>query len=187
MCRATRPLNSPGDFHKKILVSHICPPRAFPLQRGSAQQERKQLTDYYFWELDQFSAELPYICERHQINIGCIEVQQQPSSVKQNMHFFNEMLIHTKHCALHLQVESFRALDPTTPDPPAGPRLEPSAQSGIRLRSVNGSPRSSWQSWDLWRGTTSAGTQTTSLNHGVLLEKASGTMTSVTYPSAMPR
>ena len=45
--------------------------RAFPLQRG---RNKTQLTDYYFWELDQFSAELPYICETHQINIGCIQV-----------------------------------------------------------------------------------------------------------------
>ena len=44
------------------------------MQRGPTQQDRKQLTDYYFWELDQFSAELPYICERHQTDIGCIEV-----------------------------------------------------------------------------------------------------------------
>ena len=47
--------------------------RAFPLDR--THQDRKQLTDYYFWELDQFSAELPYICERHQTDIGCIQVQ----------------------------------------------------------------------------------------------------------------
>ena len=49
-------------------------PRAFPLQRGPTHGDQKQLTDYYFWELDQFSAKLPYICERHQIDIGCIQV-----------------------------------------------------------------------------------------------------------------
>ena len=67
---------------ENFLVSHVSPLRAFPLQRGPAHQDRKQLTDYYFWELDQFSAELPYICERHQTDIGCIQVRIHSGTCK---------------------------------------------------------------------------------------------------------
>jgi hypothetical protein len=31
------------------------------------------LTDYYFWTLENFDRKLTYICERPQLDIGCIE------------------------------------------------------------------------------------------------------------------
>ena len=49
--------------------------RVFPRtpQRGG-RREKQQRIDYYFWNLADFSSELSYICERRQLDIGCIEV-----------------------------------------------------------------------------------------------------------------
>ena len=45
--------------------------RQFPLRTGTAK--KNQLTDYYFWNLESFDTKLSYICERPQIDIGCME------------------------------------------------------------------------------------------------------------------
>ena len=165
-------------FHKPPL-SFRCFFRAFPLQRG---RNKTQLTDYYFWELDQFSAELPYICETHQINIGCIQVKSCGEI---------QALLSCEQAAISLstaaKVESPRAPEPTTLVRPAGRRRGPSARSGTPPRSGSGSPRSSWTSWGRWRGTTSAGTRTENHNLGVLSGRVLGTMTFVTFQSAMLR
>ena len=36
-------------------------------------QKVDRLTDYYFWSLENFDKKLTYICERPQLDIGCIE------------------------------------------------------------------------------------------------------------------
>ncbi len=33
----------------------------------------EKLTDYYFWSLEDFDRKLTYICERPQLDIGCVE------------------------------------------------------------------------------------------------------------------
>jgi hypothetical protein len=50
--------------------------RAFSLNRTHSA---KQLTDYYFWQLEQFSTRLPYICEKNKLDIGCIEASTCPA------------------------------------------------------------------------------------------------------------
>lgn len=46
--------------------------RAFPFGK-SRKKKNKQFTDYYFWALEDFSTNLPFICERQQLDIGCRE------------------------------------------------------------------------------------------------------------------
>jgi hypothetical protein len=36
-------------------------------------KKEDKLTDYYFWTLENFDRKLTYICERPQLDIGCIE------------------------------------------------------------------------------------------------------------------
>ena len=36
-------------------------------------QSQPRLIDYYFWALESLNSRLPYICEKRQKNIGCIE------------------------------------------------------------------------------------------------------------------
>ena len=45
--------------------------REYPFRKGL--NKKKQLTDYYFWNLDSFGSKLSYVCERPSINIGCVE------------------------------------------------------------------------------------------------------------------
>ena len=49
--------------------------RVFPYTpQGGRRSQTEQKTDYYFWNLADFSSELSFICERKQLDIGCIEV-----------------------------------------------------------------------------------------------------------------
>ena len=51
--------------------------RVFPYTpQGGRRSQTEQKTDYYFWNLADFSSELSFICERKQLDIGCIEVLQ---------------------------------------------------------------------------------------------------------------
>ena len=88
--------------------------RAFPLKR--TKPNATQLTDYYFWQLEQFSTNLPYICERRQLDIGCIEVR-----------------LETK-----VKPIWFREWGRGTRARRAGPGQEPSASSGNLRRSGSG-------------------------------------------------
>ena len=46
--------------------------RRFPLME-KYNKKVDRLTDYYFWALENFDRKLTYICERAQLDIGCIE------------------------------------------------------------------------------------------------------------------
>ena len=43
---------------------------SFIYRKGS--EKKKQLTDYYFWNLDSLETKMSYICENRQIDIGCV-------------------------------------------------------------------------------------------------------------------
>ena len=50
--------------------------RAFPYNpRGVRGTQKQQATDYYFWNLEDFSQQLGFICEKRQQDIGCVEVE----------------------------------------------------------------------------------------------------------------
>ena len=50
--------------------------RAFPYNpRGGRGTQKQQATDYYFWNLEDFSQQLGFICEKRQQDIGCVEVE----------------------------------------------------------------------------------------------------------------
>ena len=48
--------------------------RVFPYSpQGGRRKQKSQKTDYYFWNLADFSSELSFICERRQMDIGCVQ------------------------------------------------------------------------------------------------------------------